>query len=68
QHIHVFSLSTNMRVSQTTSPEAKAFADYLLNIGNGTEPTTENNLIHLPDEIVIYLQSNEDSINSLIDA
>ncbi|CAG8687581.1 2460_t:CDS:2 [Cetraspora pellucida] len=46
----------------------KAFADYLLNIGNGTEPTIENNLIRLSNEIVIYSQSNEDSINSLIDA
>ncbi|CAG8757827.1 17984_t:CDS:1 [Cetraspora pellucida] len=57
-----------MQISQTTSHEAKTFADYLLNIGNSTEPTTENNLIRLPDEIVIYSQSNKDSINSLIDA
>ncbi|CAG8590473.1 9805_t:CDS:1 [Cetraspora pellucida] len=57
-----------MQVSQTTSYKAKAFANYLLNIGNGTKPTTKNNLIHLPNKIVIYLQSNKNSINILIDA
>ncbi|CAG8523170.1 137_t:CDS:2, partial [Racocetra persica] len=46
--------------------EARTFAKYLLRIGNGTEPTIENDLIQLLDEMIICLQNNKDSIDSLI--
>ncbi|CAG8720022.1 24065_t:CDS:2, partial [Gigaspora margarita] len=52
----------------TTIPEAKEFSEYLLRIGNGTEPTIENNSIWLPDKIVISAQNKQDHISLLLDA
>ncbi|CAG8845830.1 7568_t:CDS:1, partial [Racocetra persica] len=66
-HVHLFTLTTNMRVTQDDNQKAKVFSEYLLRIGNGTEPTIENNLIRLPDEIVIPLQNSDDSIKLLLD-
>ncbi|CAG8734241.1 36564_t:CDS:2 [Gigaspora margarita] len=37
-------------------------SEYLLRIGNGTEPTIGNNLIWLPDKIVITAQNEQDYI------
>ncbi|CAG8510635.1 10177_t:CDS:1 [Ambispora leptoticha] len=54
-----------MRVIQTTNHEAKTFAKYLLRIGNGAETIIENDLIRLPNKIIIHLQNDQDS---LIDA
>ncbi|CAG8599079.1 9139_t:CDS:2 [Gigaspora margarita] len=46
--------------------EAKTFAEYLLRIGNGTEPVINNNLIRLPNEIVVTSQNNNnDPIDTL---
>ncbi|CAJ0848859.1 20320_t:CDS:2 [Entrophospora sp. SA101] len=45
----------------------KKFAEYLLRIGNGTEPTIGNNLIQLPDKMIIHPQNGKDPINLLID-
>ncbi|CAG8471117.1 4110_t:CDS:2 [Acaulospora morrowiae] len=67
-HIRIFSLTTNIRISKAINNKTKTFADYLLRIGNGTEPTIENDLIRLPDEIIIRSQNNEDHINLLINA
>jgi hypothetical protein len=39
----------------------------LLRIGNGTEPTIENNLIRLPDEMIVHPENGKDPIDSLID-
>ncbi|CAG8712834.1 3934_t:CDS:1, partial [Acaulospora morrowiae] len=50
-HIHIFSLTTNMRVIQADNSEASTFMEYLLRIGSGIEPTIENDLICLPDEM-----------------
>ncbi|CAJ0858611.1 12580_t:CDS:2, partial [Entrophospora sp. SA101] len=36
-------------------------------IGNGTEPTIGNNLIQLPDKMIIHPQNGKDPINLLID-
>ncbi|CAG8811051.1 3345_t:CDS:1, partial [Racocetra persica] len=47
---------------------AKEFAEYLLRIGNDTELTIENNLICLPDKIVIHPQNDNDSITTLTNA
>ncbi|CAG8795946.1 6798_t:CDS:1, partial [Gigaspora rosea] len=45
---------------------AKTFTEYLLRIGNGTEPVINNNLICLPDEIVVNPQNNNnDPIDTL---
>ncbi|CAG8733413.1 19329_t:CDS:1, partial [Gigaspora rosea] len=51
-----------MRISQAANHEAKEFSEYLLRIGNGTEPTIGNNLIRLPDNIVITAQNEQDHI------
>ncbi|CAG8548542.1 24051_t:CDS:1, partial [Gigaspora rosea] len=40
-----------MRVAPAND-DTKTFAEYLLRIGNGTEPTIENDLIQLPDEMI----------------
>ncbi|CAG8822158.1 3275_t:CDS:1, partial [Gigaspora margarita] len=50
-----------------TAPEAKEFSEYLLRIGNSTEPTIGNNLIQLPDKIVISAQNEQDHISLLLD-
>ncbi|CAG8732091.1 7009_t:CDS:2, partial [Gigaspora rosea] len=46
--------------------DARTFAEYLLRIGNGTEPTIENDLIQLPDEMIVCPQNNKNLIDSLI--
>ncbi|CAG8842778.1 17680_t:CDS:2, partial [Gigaspora margarita] len=46
--------------------KAKTFAKYLLIIGNGTEPVINNDLICLPDKIVVTPQNNNnDPIDTL---
>ncbi|KAL6896782.1 hypothetical protein ACP4OV_007354 [Aristida adscensionis] len=42
------------------------FSDYLLRIGNGTEPTIGDDYVRLPDDIVIGYTDTEDSINKHI--
>ncbi|CAG8597955.1 11583_t:CDS:2 [Acaulospora morrowiae] len=54
------------KVAQADNSEASAFTEYLIRIGSGTEPTIENDLIWLPDEMVIYPHNNNDLINSII--
>ncbi|CAJ0768593.1 22835_t:CDS:1, partial [Entrophospora sp. SA101] len=36
-------------------------------IGNGTEPTIENNLIWISDEMIVHPQNGKDPIDLLID-
>ncbi|CAG8740353.1 38979_t:CDS:2 [Gigaspora margarita] len=48
-----------MRLTQATNPKAKEFSEYLLKIENSTEPTIGNNLIRLPDKIVISAQNEQ---------
>lgn len=43
-----------MQVAQANNLEAQVFAEYLLRIGDGTKPTIGNNLIRLPDKIIIH--------------
>ncbi|KAL6847111.1 hypothetical protein ACP4OV_022964 [Aristida adscensionis] len=54
-------LSRNMRAESDPW-----FSDYLLRIGNGTEPTIGDDYVRLPDDIVISYTDTEDSINKLI--
>ncbi|KAL6597005.1 hypothetical protein ACP70R_047139 [Stipagrostis hirtigluma subsp. patula] len=55
-------LSRNMRAQSD-----QWFSDYLLRIGNGTEPTIGDDYVRLPDDIVIgYTEDTEDSVNTLI--
>ncbi|KAL6873859.1 hypothetical protein ACP4OV_013941 [Aristida adscensionis] len=54
-------LSRNMRAQSDPW-----FSDYLLRIGNGTEPTIGDDYVRLPDDIVISYTDTEDSINKLI--
>jgi hypothetical protein len=67
QHIQIFSLITNMRLAQAESYEAQAFAEYLLQIGNGTEQMIENELIRIPDHMVVQPQDSENPNDALID-
>ncbi|CAG8759208.1 8671_t:CDS:2, partial [Racocetra persica] len=55
-------------VEASTSQEATAFAEYLIRIGNGTKPTIENDLIRLPDKIIINSRDDKDNISTLLEA
>ncbi|KAL6634793.1 hypothetical protein ACP70R_027464 [Stipagrostis hirtigluma subsp. patula] len=44
------------------------FADYLLRVGNGTEVTTDDCYVQLPDEICIPYTGEDSDINKLIDS
>ena len=59
-HIQKFELTTNMRLTNTTNND---YRDFLLNLGNGTLPTTEINdvpdFIKLPDNNWIPLNETE---------
>ncbi|CAG8664796.1 12324_t:CDS:2 [Cetraspora pellucida] len=61
----VFHLDANMQVSPANDKK-RTFVEYLLRIGNGTEPTIDNDLIRLPDEMTVRPQNQEDSIDPLI--
>ncbi|CAJ0749597.1 19287_t:CDS:2, partial [Entrophospora sp. SA101] len=53
QHHHIFQFNQVKRINQM--------------IGNGTEPTIENNLIWLSDEMIVHPQNGKDPIDLLID-
>ena len=62
-NIHVIKLKTNMRITGAANQEeAKAFADFLLRVGEGREPTTDGK-IRLPDSIVSW----EKTVNEFVD-
>ena len=48
-HVTKLRLTLNMR----TLPEEREFADYLLRIGNGEEPTIRGDLVRVPNQCVI---------------
>ena len=48
--INILKLTINMRVEQQSSVRNKEFAEYLLRVGNGTEPNT-NGIIELPPNL-----------------
>ncbi|CAG8591473.1 13438_t:CDS:1, partial [Gigaspora margarita] len=52
--IRTFTLTANMQATQANNLEAQVFAEYLLRIGDGTKLTIGNNLIRLPDKIIIH--------------
>jgi ATP-dependent DNA helicase PIF1 len=56
RHIQVLHLQSNMRV-QNCSP---GFRELLMQIGNGTCPVVENNLIRIPDQMVVNWEEGED--------
>ncbi|CAG8758411.1 10418_t:CDS:2, partial [Gigaspora margarita] len=55
-------------VMKLIDQRTKEFSEYLLHIRNGTEPIIKNNLIWLPDKIVITSQNKQDHISLLLDA
>ncbi|XP_071740490.1 uncharacterized protein [Rutidosis leptorrhynchoides] len=71
-HVTVLKLTVNMRLGRGTSDSAthdtKSFANWVLNIGNGTLGESENGEsdVHMPDDILI--RDVEDPIGSLIAA
>ncbi|CAG8851683.1 26218_t:CDS:1, partial [Gigaspora margarita] len=62
--VKIFRLHQNMRVEN--DPEADEFKSFLLKIGNGTEKTINNDMIKVPDRIIIDWH-NEQSIQTLIE-
>ncbi|XP_050222183.1 uncharacterized protein LOC126672278 [Mercurialis annua] len=56
-------LSTNMRARSDLS-----FSQFLLRVGNGEEPTTEEDNIRLPNKMIIPYNAKEDNETALINA
>nr|XP_027127530.1 uncharacterized protein LOC113743677 [Coffea arabica] len=59
-HLHKLQLTENMRARD--DPE---FIEYLLRVGNGTEPTVNNDCIQIPPSMLIRYTNDEDSIKQL---
>nr|XP_027091801.1 uncharacterized protein LOC113712521 [Coffea arabica] len=59
-HLHKLQLTENMRARD--DPE---FIEYLLRVGNGTEPTVNNDCIQIPPSMLIRYTNDEDSIKEL---
>ncbi|KAK8933828.1 hypothetical protein KSP39_PZI015390 [Platanthera zijinensis] len=59
-HVRILSLTENMRAKHDI-----AFSEYLLRVGNGTETTTEAEMIRIPDTLGL-LWEGEHSITDLI--
>lgn len=64
--VKVFSLNTNMRITQTNTDETQTFDEYLLKIGNRTGPIVKDGLICIPDDMIIYSNDNENPIETII--
>ncbi|XP_050233165.1 uncharacterized protein LOC126681661 [Mercurialis annua] len=63
EKMEVLKLTVNMRAKSD-----KDFGNFLLRIGNGEEPTKGDNLIKIPEEMVIKDGDDDASENALIDA
>ncbi|KAJ3690083.1 hypothetical protein LUZ61_019247 [Rhynchospora tenuis] len=55
-------MTRNMRASSDPW-----FAQFLLNVGDGTEPSIGNDFIRMPDEMIIPYTTEEESIDELIE-
>src|SRR5438874_10516210 len=69
-HVKLIKLKINMRLqhaeNQPDAAEQKEFADWLLEVGEGHIPTIrglENNIIQLPNDIILPSQNINDLIN-----
>ena len=69
-HVKLIKLKINMRLqhaeNQPDAAEQKKFADWLLEVGKGYIPTIrglENNIIRLPNDIILPSQNINDLIN-----
>ncbi|KAK4385903.1 hypothetical protein Sango_2714300 [Sesamum angolense] len=60
--VKVLNLSENMRAQHDPH-----FFDFLLRVGNGDEPTIENDMIRIPDSMAMHWEG-ENSIDELINA
>ncbi|KAL0320144.1 UNVERIFIED_CONTAM: hypothetical protein Sradi_5275900 [Sesamum radiatum] len=60
--VKVLNLSENMRAQHDPH-----FSDFLLRVGNGDEPTIENDMIRIPDSMAMHWEG-ENSIYELINA
>ncbi|XP_042502260.1 ATP-dependent DNA helicase pif1-like [Macadamia integrifolia] len=56
-------LKTNMRARNDP-----IFSEFLLQVGNGEEPTESEDLIHIPDELLIQYKHEDTSEDELINA
>ncbi|XP_026396378.1 uncharacterized protein LOC113291011 [Papaver somniferum] len=61
RHVEVLRLKKNMRAVGDTS-----YFDFLMRVGDVNEPSLENNMIKMPDDMVIPW-NGEDSMSQLID-
>nr|XP_043620138.1 uncharacterized protein LOC122591985 [Erigeron canadensis] len=61
--LHILRLEENMRA--LLDP---AFSEFLLKIGNGTQPTDENDLINIPASMLIDRHSETASLDALIES
>ncbi|CAG8660684.1 35358_t:CDS:2 [Gigaspora margarita] len=55
-----------MRVEEDNG--SNDFINFRLRIGNGTEPAINEDMIRIPDQIVIYWQDNNESLQTLINS
>ena len=63
--IKIFHLYKNMRIENDL--ETNNFQDFLLRIGNGTEQTVNDDMIRIPDHMIIKWK-NEKSLQDLIES
>ncbi|KAJ1692544.1 hypothetical protein LUZ63_009242 [Rhynchospora breviuscula] len=61
-YIKKIKLTRNMRASSDPW-----FAQFLLNVGDGTEPSIGNGFIRIPHEMIIPYTTEEESVNELIE-
>ncbi|XP_026428946.1 uncharacterized protein LOC113324879 [Papaver somniferum] len=61
RHVEVLRLNKNMRAVGDTS-----YSDFLMRVGDGNEPSLPNDMIKMPDDMVIPW-NGEDSVSQLID-
>ena len=67
-HVRVMKLTINMRLQsldQQDSAEVSNFSDFLLRVGEGTEPENESNMIHLDSKYVVRGQTIADLADTI---
>ena len=62
QKMEKLSLTKNMRARSD-----QYFSDFLLRVGNGDEPTNNDDMIVTPKEMIIKHKNDDTSVQNLID-
>jgi len=70
RHVRTLRLAINMRVqhaqgSSQSADELQQFADYLLRIGDGREPTVDPSMVRLPTDMVLRSTNQADLISAV---